>query len=1003
MDFSKLPNTIESIDKLTEVINVSSSSDEILEASFYLAKIYYSLKMYDDAIKVLVKNLNDDFKKANYELYHKYYDVLINIYTTTYNLNDAIKWINKKRENLAVFDNYKADILLLKVYIKDEDLVKSIALCNKLLTEQIDVSEKTYILKYLIDNYLREEKYDDALVYIRKLKENTYELDTYNYYYALYYEAYSSYKIGEYTLALKLNNECMENRMFITEELSIKVYVLDFMIHIGLKEYKKAILKEAEYESIVLDSTYENKLDFYKACIELYTIELNKPSLDLYEERLNRLEKPFDIERKKIRIDLKPVKIKEEKDVVKKDNYKDDKATIYSIVSNMINLEEQILLKGIKPKIRDNLLSILDLTTTLVEFDVCVIVLNNRVFNGFYYKKNRLYEKTYKDIKNTVIYDAIKHKNEQIYPTRGELRGKRDIYLDRLYEDTDISSVIAFPIISNDKVNAVIYYYTFEEILSLGYNYEILKFASMLIGDRIINKDVNDNLNEDNSSYIKAFMEVDLPLKYVSNDDVYLNNKAVELLNLKSKLKLNEYMINILNEDYKSYKEFLSNNVEEFKYRFNDVDILEKKKLVGSDVISILSNNSLFVELERKENELIYLDSETRVKNMYSLKKDLAEFIRKEKFSLLYINIKTYAKIFECYGSEYSSRVIRNTAMYLKEFFNSNNVYHFNKDEFYVIVDGINDSRTINNKALELIDYLRLHVNKNVSRIEARFAVGALRYRSQTLVKDIETLLDYVGFALKRAINSSDSFAYFDPDLYKEDFNLTSMVANINEAIDHNKVTVSYNQVVDLKSMTTSFYRINPIIPSLNISKEEILNVVSLRGLQFKLEILMIRKSISEILKIFDKNKRYLRISLNITYDTLLHKDFIAFMKRLIVDNKLPKGLVIFDLIGKRKDIKHEVEELSKMGIRFMSENIEDAMYFDINYFRVSYLLPHLNSEKGKLVLESLKNMSEPLNMKLSIDGVEKDELYYVKESEIDLVSYGKELLIDDILKKMED
>ena len=90
------------------------------------------------------------------------------------------------------------------------------------------------------------------------------------------------------------------------------------------------------------------------------------------------------------------------------------------------------------------------------------------------------------------------------------------------------------------------------------------------------------------------------------------------------------------------------------------------------------------------------------------------------------------------------------------------------------------------------------------------------------------------------------------------------------------------------------------------------------------------------------------------------------------------------------------------MGIRFMSENIEDAMYFDINYFRVSYLLPHLNTEKGKLVLESLRNMSEPLNMKLIIDGVDKNELYYVKESEIDLVSYGKELLIDDILKKME-
>ena len=792
--------------------------------------------------------------------------------------------------------------------------------------------------------------------------------------------------------------------MFISDDLAVKVYVLDLMIHIGLKEYKKAILKESEYESTVLDSTYENKLEFFKACIELYTNELNRPSLELYEERLRRLEEPTYLERKKIRIDLKPVKIKEEVKVENKTiEYKDDKASNYSILTSIINLEEQILLKGIKPKLRDNLLSVLDELNKLVPFEVAVIVLNNRAFNGFYYKKNRLYEKTYKDIKNTVIYEVIKHKSEQIYPTRDDLVGKRDIYLDNLYENTDINSVIALPIISNDKVNAVIYFYTFDEALSTGYNYELLKFGSMLIGDRIINKDSLEDLLVENNAYLNAFKYADVALKYIIGDDVYLNDKAVELLKQKPKLKLNEYMINISNEDYKPYREYLENSIEEFKYRYDDIDILEKKKIIGNEIISILSNNSLFVSLEKKENELIYLDNDTRVKNMYSLKKDLEEFIKKEKFSILYLNIKTYSRIVECDGSMYSARVIRNTAMYLKEFFNSDYVYHSNRDEFYVIVDGINDLRTIEKKSLELIDYLRLHVNKNVSRIEARYNVGALRYRSQTLVKDIELILDYVGFALKMASSSPNSFAYFDIDLYKKDFNDTSLIANINEAIDHNKIDVSYNQVIDLQKMSTAFYRINPIIPSLNATKDEILNIVQLRGLQLKLEVLLIRKTISEILKVYDKNKKYVRISINVSYNTILYKDFIPTIKRLIVDNKLPKGLVIFDLVGKRKDISKEVVELSNMGIRFMSANIEDAMYFDVNYFRVSYLLPHLNTTKGKLVLDSLKQMSEPLNMKLIIDGIEKSELYIAKEHEIDLVSYGKELLLDDILKKMED
>lgn len=1001
MDFSKLSKTLDSIDKLKEFINVSTSIDEKLEASFYIAQIYYELKMYDDSIKTIVKYINDDIKKNNNAYYHKFIDFLIMIYSDTYNLNDAIKWINKKRDNLAVLDIYKADILLLNVYIKANEEIKALALAKELLNEQVDIAEKTEILKHLAKYYLRLEKYDDALVYIRKLKENTYELDNYNYYYAIYFESYCSYKVKEYKTALKLNNECLDNIMFITEELLTKCYVLDLMITIALEDYKKAELKESEYESTILDSTYEDKLDFFNACIDLYTKDYNKPSLDLYKERLELLEKPDEDFIVKHRIDLKPIKIKEEKEEKHEDDYKEDKNIVYSIINQMNEISSNVLLKGIKPKLRDNLIIILDKINELVKFEVCVIVNINRTFSGYYYKKNRLYERDYKDMKNTVVYECCKHKDEQIFPNRDSLYGKRDIYLDTLYENTDIDCVIAFPIIIDDEVVSVIYYYAFDKSLYSGYNYELLKFASTFMADRIVNKIVKEDKEVENNSYLNAFLNVDIPIKYMVNDNVLLNNKARELLNQKSKLKLNEYMIGINADDYKAYREFLNSDVEEFSYRYNEIDILEKKKKFGNETISILSNNSLFKNLEKKENELIYLDSETRVKNMYSLKKDLKDFIIKEKFSILQLNIKTYSKIYECYGVEYANRVIRNTAMYLKEFFNTDYIYHFYRDEFYIILDGINDSRTVEKKCLELIDYLRLNVNKNVSRIEARYSIGALRYKSQTLIKDIELILDYVGFALKTASQSVNSFSYFDSEAYKEAFNDTSLIANINEAIDNNKIGVSYNQVIDLKNMVTAFYRINPIIPSLDVTYKEILDVIALRGLSFKLEILMIRKSISEILRIYDKEKKYVIISVNVSYDTILHKDFIAFMKRLVVDNKLPKGLIIFNLINKRKEITKEVETLSNMGIRFMSGYIEDCMLININYFRVSYLLPHLSTEKGKLVLESLKQMSEPLDMKLIIDGIEKEQIPFLKEHEIDLVSYGKELLIDDILKKI--
>ena len=1002
MDFSKLSKTTDSLDKLNEFINVSSSDTEIIEASFYMAKISFELNRYDDALKIISKNITDELKAKDKEMYHKFLDLLIKMYTDTYNLNEAIKWIGKKRDSLAVLDIYKADILLLEVYIKGRDDVKAISLAKNLLNEQIDIAEKTYILKYLVEYYFKLEMYDDALLYVRKLKENTYELDNYNYYYAIYYEAFCSYQVKEYKQALKANNECLENILFITDELLVKAYVLDLMIHVALKEYKKATLKETEYESAVMDSTYENKVLFYKACIELYTNDFNKPSLELYKERLETLEKPNEEDIKQYRIDLKPIKIKEEKEV-KKEDAKQDKNTIYTIINDINDIGSKVYEKGIKPKLRDNIIHILDKASEYVKFDVSVIVYNNRRFDGFFYKKNRLYEKDFKDIKNTVIYDTLKNRKEMLYQSLDELAGKRDIYLDTLYENTDIEHLITFPIFEEEKIIAVIYFYKFSRDLINGYNYEILKYASLLIGDRIVSKNIMQELVNENNAYTNAFMDSDVALKYMIDDNVYLNKKAANMLKQKTKLKLNEYMINIPSDEYRLYREYLDSDVTEFRYRYDELDILEVKKKNNNEILSILSDNSNTARIERKENDLIYLDSETRTKNMYSLKTDLDEFMKKEKFSILYISIKNYQRIVDCYGFDYSNRVVRNTAMYLKEYFNTENVYHYYKDIYFVILDGINDLRTVEKKCLELIDYLRLNVNKNTSRIEARFVVGALRYKSQTLIKDKDLLLDYVSFASKKALSSPNSFAYFDIDLYKEDFNETSLVANINEAIDNNKIGVSYNQVIDLKNMTTAFYRVKPIIPSLDATSKEIIDIINLRGLSLKLEILMIRKAISEILKVFEKKKRYVRLSINVSYDTILHKEFISFMKRLVVDNKLPKGLIIFDLVGKMKDITKEVEALSNMGIRFMSGYIEDCMLININYFRVSYLLPHLNTPKGQAVLESLKKMSAPLDLKLIIDGIKKDEISYLKEYEIDLVSYGKDILLDDILKKMED
>lgn len=997
-----LPLKKDSISKVESFISVATNQDELVNASFFLCKIYEHLEMYDEAVTKLLELLNEEIKKKYPYVYQDVLDMLIRIYSSTLNYDDAIKYIFKKRDTLAVFDIYKANLMLIDIYLSQGKMVEAITLCESVLKEDLSDNEKYETYKKLIRIYLEDKEYDIALKYVRYLKESSYGLDENNYYYALYYEAYATYMVKEYQTSSKMLKECLENRMFFDNELLVRIYVLDLKIHIALKEYKRAVVNEAEYEPDVLNSSDDVQNDFFDACIELYTNLENKLSLEMYQERKRKIKdkkQKKSITVKKVIKEIKEVK----SEVVKKElTYKDDNKGIYHVIESMIKIQEATLNNKIVPKFRDILLPLLIVANKEIPFDEAIIYNVDNKCDSYYFKKERLYEKTF-NIRNTVIYDVLNSNTEMLYPLKSDLKGKIDLITNQVYEYTDVSCLMAFPIIDKE-IKAVCLFYAFSEKLINGFNYELLRFVCSLISDRMLNHQQIKDLRIENNMFANAFNYIDIPIKYMINKTVYLNNQARMLCKLPEKMDISEFMLSIKADDYQAYRNFLSDDSKEVTYHFNDIVLLEKANKVIKDdkiIISTLFDDSVKELNEQHENEMLYIDYLTRLKNRHAFEKDIMDVIRDEKFSMLMLDINYFKKINDCYGVNYGDTVLRSTAFYLKEFFKTDMLYHFNADEFLVIISGNNDARSISNISHDLLEYLRLHVNKKSTRFEVTYSVGALRYKVQTLEHDPSKLLEYVNFALLEAKMQADHFSYFNQEKYRESFNMTSLVAHINEAIDLSKIGVKYYQVINVEKSMISYYEIKPYVLDLNVSSSEIMRVVNLRGLTVKLERFLIRKTIKEILFIFEKKKKYVRISLSLNYDTLLSDGFIPFMEKLYETYKLPNGLILFDIYGKKKDISGVVDKLRNLGVCLITSKIEDALLYNIDFFKVDYLLPHLESAKGKNTARALVSMCDELNAKLIVTNVQAKDLDVLKECKVAYASYEKELTMDELMKKM--
>ncbi len=1000
-DLQSLIVSKDSIKKIESFIAQASGYD-YFKASIILAKHQCELDNEEEAISILFKLLKENVMTVSQDLYVETLIVIVDVYIKTLNFEDAKKYILRLEKNLDSKRKYIASLKLVNIYMENEEFDDALSLMINTLNDDLPDDVRIKLSKDIISIYNMENKFDFAIRYIMMLKDLCLNInDMKEYYVCNYLEAYNNYKIGSHLKAYEINLLGLENRDQIDDETLGLIFTLDINLLIKKEDYRKAMVNEAEYEEHILKLSPNVKREFFLACIDLYQKLENRFSLEIYQKRLDELVFPT----KKARKIIKKKKEISDKSVVL--TYKNDDELVYNILTNIMNIQEQALTITSKIRFRDVLLPLLIETSKYHVFDEMEMVFLDG-YKGYHYKKERLYDKEYFDISNSIFYQVLSDNKEKVFTLKEDLFGIRDIVYNRDYELLAFNTAIAFPIFSKNEIIGVISFLSLENEIIEGFNYEILKYLSNLITDRYLTYQIlNDSISE-YIAYKDAFMLCDAMIKYSIDDHVFLNEKASKYFKISSKLSQGEFLSYVNSESYVTYKEFLNSNNEEVNYKLKGFDVLEKSKYTfKGDLkvrISILEDITLAVKKTAEDDMRIYYDSLTKAHNIYAYYKDIMKLIRSNKrFSMIMVDIISFKEINDCYQISFGNELLRNISRCIKEFFKEQTFKHYriSADDFLIILEDVNDIRSVERISKGLISYLEENVSRRKARVDVRFKIGFLRYPVQTIEKMPDKLLSYASFALNQS-SKDNKITCFSKKDYVEEFRNIDLVKHINECIDLNRIGIKYKQVVNQESKTVSFYDVEGHIYDFITEESKIKEVIKLRGLTEKYEKYILKKALQEVMSIYEKYDRYFRIKVAISYSTIKSKGFIDIIHR-VNKSALPKGLLTIDLVGNKEDISLEAKMLNKLGVSLMSSDFTDALLFNIEYFKVTYLNNYLETTEGMNFTRGLVSMCENLNANLLITNVlNKEEIAILKSLGVKYISYGKYIYLSDIIKKLE-
>lgn len=424
---------------------------------------------------------------------------------------------------------------------------------------------------------------------------------------------------------------------------------------------------------------------------------------------------------------------------------------------------------------------------------------------------------------------------------------------------------------------------------------------------------------------------------------------------------------------------------------------------------------------ERKLERLAYFDRLTgvylRTTFMDKLKEAIGETRqRRELLAVFFFDVDDFKTINDIYGHEKGDLFLKRMAGKLKACTRNRAVLcRIGGDEFAVFLSKVSDREDIDRLANELLELMKEPVDIQGDRIDSSISIGISVYPLDGC--KVKTLINKSDIAMYYAKESGKScFLYFNDQMMSNRRITYDMKRRIHSSLLNHEFHLCYQPLLDLKTdrvvaaealVRWRHPEYGLILPADFIPAAEKTRLIIPLG-EWILE------EACRQLKIWHQRDKKITVSVNVSAIQLHQQGFSEKVSRILRRYQLYPEYLELEMtesifIGYDQVVDDNLRSLSMLGITLAIDdfgtgynsfhciqyNLFDHIKIDKNF------IINISSKVNRTIIDTIVYLGHKLNMKVTAEGVEKQEQYeYLREAGCDLAQgyfIGKPLSPDQL------
>lgn len=1011
----------------------NETSYEYAKAIAYKALILHKDLKDKDALRILL-SLTPYFSTYDNESVVALCDTLIEIFLSTENNDQALKYIDIKNEHLKTIDKdlYLRD--MIRYYDNVGNRIELKRTITLYLGEDIKEEDRVKALEKLSTLQYYDDEYDNFYDTYKKLK-------------AYYQKSFLVEKL--FDLNVKLASTLFRQRKYNEASEFINSYINDrqidinskvasatilLQIHLNLSENRKAMILESEYHDIYLDAEKTTALEFAKVAREVSKAIANRFGVEEYDEKILELEDEIKALKKEAKKEKrKSVNINIIEDEISPTSQSEETINISlsrnqdldnkRFVERVTEIEETPIAITSRFKALEGALSALNPNKGLRFRDIlrnfgmeidrlyskCEIVIAlDHNGAGFHYKVDRVYEKTFTDemIKDSPIYELLNNSTKLLLMDVKESLFDKYVITNGPYPE-NFKACIGFSLFRNDKVIGAITYNFFTSEFKDIFIYETLKTLTTVLN--IFVNQLYDDYDKSNEMKMFDFIERHSKngLKVEEDKNLRINDVAAQMLGLdEHNFEDSEYLSLIDSRDAQGYREAFKaiyerqTNEATIYYHINGRYIREDIMANDTSVLSIYSILSDETKRETYEQALeakAYNNMVSKLKNKSMLYIDLDTAIEGRKFAIALLENSNYDIYFNIYGYKFADDLTLLVGRILKEIIDKNtDVYHLENDKFMILFKTSNDMRAIKTKVEGILEKIVVESYKVNPRLKLEMKAGVFRYTKAMGNITAQKAIGYASEALLDAKDSENRVEFYSKENALKRFRDSQIILYCSEAIDSRDLKLCYRQVVNADMGTIEYYIPRANLKQFDCDEEYFYKVVDERNIKKTFDKYIISEALFELKTFYDKCKVYYPLLISVHKSVLADKRFKVFFEQKMKYLRLPEKVVALNIIEDMDvNITDIVLYFKTIGVKLCSASFDFVIRNNLDIYLCDLEIYSID------VIKALKASADLRGIEVFGYNVSnKEDISLLHENKIDVIS-GDILKSNDTIESL--